>query len=190
MTPAETKLMTAEEFHAWASLPENEHRHLELVRGKVEEMPPPGKPHGFVCGNLGGLLWHYTRQQGLFYLCHETGFLTTQGPDSVRGPDLSLYDDGQRLETFPTKYEAAPPVLTVEVLSPSNRWTQIQRKVAEYLRCGVRLVWVVDPEVRSVTVFRPGKDHYVVDNGEDLTGDGVLPDFRCRVADFFTVGGK
>jgi Uma2 family endonuclease len=49
---------------------------------------------------------------------------------------------------------------------------------------------VVDPEVRSVTVYRPGQIMVVLDDTEELTGEDVLPDFRCRVADFFRLPGE
>jgi Uma2 family endonuclease len=63
------------------------------------------------------------------------------------------------------------------------------RKIMDYLQNGVELVWLIDPETRNVTVHRPGKQPYVVEEGHELTGEDVLPDFRCRVADFFTLPG-
>ena len=54
---------------------------------------------------------------------------------------------------------------------------------------GVALVWLADPEDRSVTIHRPNEFPKVLDETDELTGDGVLPDFRCRVADLFTLPG-
>jgi Uma2 family endonuclease len=57
------------------------------------------------------------------------------------------------------------------------------------LKAGIPLVWVVDPEARDVTVHRQGKEPQVLESTQELTGEDVLPDFRCQVADlFFTAG--
>jgi Uma2 family endonuclease len=52
------------------------------------------------------------------------------------------------------------------------------------LNHGTPLVWLVDPESRTVTVYRPGKQHYVLREDDELTGEDVLPDFKCKVRDF------
>jgi Uma2 family endonuclease len=61
---------------------------------------------------------------------------------------------------------------------------------AELLLFGIKIVWLIDPEARNVTVYRLGKDHYVLEETEELTGDDVLPDFRCKVAEFFALPGQ
>ncbi len=66
----------------------------------------------------------------------------------------------------------------------------MNKRLSQYLKMGVPLVMLVDPEVRSVTVYRHGKDHYVLDDKDELTGEDVLPDFRCRVAEFFARPGQ
>jgi Uma2 family endonuclease len=63
------------------------------------------------------------------------------------------------------------------------------------LRFGTRLVWVLDPDARDVLVYQPGHqpgvvEEKVVGEKEELTGEGVLPDFRCRVAEFFALPGR
>ena len=52
------------------------------------------------------------------------------------------------------------------------------------------MVWLVDPEGRSVTVYRPGQLPQVVEEDEELTGGDVLPQFRCQVADIFFLPGE
>ena len=52
------------------------------------------------------------------------------------------------------------------------------------------LVWLVDPESRDVTVYRPGEEPYVLGEQDEITGENVLPEFRCRVADFFRLPGE
>src|SRR5437588_806747 len=54
---------------------------------------------------------------------------------------------------------------------------------------GIPMVWVVDDEVRTVTVYRPGQEPLTLDDSDELLGGDVLPDFRCRIADLFTLPG-
>jgi len=62
---------------------------------------------------------------------------------------------------------------------------ELSDKMREYLERGVRLVWIVEPAKRRVTVFRSPDDKYVLDDKATLTGDEVLPGFACKVADIF-----
>ena len=77
------------------------------------------------------------------------------------------------------------PDLAVEVLSPSNTATGIQEKVWEYLRAGTRLVWVVDPDTRSVTAYRSQQDVQLLAQTDVLDGADVLPGFRHEVSKVF-----
>ncbi|HEY4000921.1 MAG TPA: Uma2 family endonuclease [Candidatus Xenobia bacterium] len=71
----------------------------------------------------------------------------------------------------------------VEVLSPSNKPRQIQRKIAQYLAAGARLVWVVDPKKRRVLVHHPAGRVDIVTENQDLDGLEVVPRFLCTVRD-------
>jgi Uma2 family endonuclease len=72
----------------------------------------------------------------------------------------------------------------VEVVSPNDHFTKLNRKLREYER-GVRLVWVVDPEDRSVTVYRSRADYAILGEADTLDGADVLSGFSCRVGDLF-----
>ncbi len=186
-----TKLMTAEEFADWVDRPENENKYFELVRGEVIELPLPMKRHGTICMNTGSMLWVYTRQRGKGYVtANDAGVILERDPDTVRGPDIALYEDAQTFAELHPKYGEIPPRLAVEVLSPNDRADRMMRKVSDYLRSGVDMVWVIDPEARTVTVHRPGKGQRVYEEHEELDGEDVLPGFRCRVADIFLLPGE
>jgi Uma2 family endonuclease len=191
MTTVASKLMTADEFYDWVHRPENENRCFELERGEVIEMPPPSKPHGFACANASRILGIFAYQRKRGYPCtNDAGLIVEEGPDTVRGPDISFYEDDQNLDTMDRKYALQPPRLVVEVLTPNDKQSKTNVRISQYLKRGVPLVWLVDPELRIVTVYRSGKDLYTRDNGEELTGEDVLPDFRCRVAEFFALPGQ
>jgi Uma2 family endonuclease len=82
-------------------------------------------------------------------------------------------------------YIDGPPVLVVEVLSPSDTIEEIDDKVDEYLEAGVSIVWVVDPRHSTVTVFRPDAKPQLFNADQELTAEPFLPGFRVAVGDFF-----
>jgi Uma2 family endonuclease len=185
-TTSKPKLMTAEEFYDWANRPENENKWFELVRGEVLRLPSPRMPHGVVAGNAVWILNGYVRQRRKGYVAsNDSGVILERDPDTVRGPDVALYEGVHSFDELPAKYAENPPRLAVEVLSPSDRADRILHKITDYLRNGVDLVWLIDPRARTVTVYRPDQGPRVYTENEELSGEDVLPGFRCRVADFF-----
>jgi Uma2 family endonuclease len=182
--------MTAEEFYDWVHRPENADRSFELVRGEVIELPSPAKRHGVLSANISRILGNFAFQQGKGYVAtNDSGVILGRDPDTVRGPDVAYYEDAGCFEELHPKYGEVPPRLAVEVLSPSDKYVKVLSKVMDYLRGGVDLVWVVDPETRSVMVHRNEKNPSELKGDAELTGDEVLPGFRCRVADFFFMPG-
>lgn len=190
-TATETELMTAEEFFGWVSLPENRDLHVELERGAITDMPPAGKFHGFVCGNVARILGNYAAEHGRGYVCaNDAGLIVERDPDTVRGPDVTFYEDSQTADDMERQFAAEPPVLAVEVLSPNDRVNRPVLRISQMLALGVKMIWIVDPESRDVSVYRSGRDPQLIPRLQELTGEDVLPDFRCRVADLFAVPGQ
>jgi Uma2 family endonuclease len=136
-------------------------------------------------------LGNFTFYRGHGFVCtNDTGVILDTDPDTVRGIDVSTYEEPLTYSQLPRKYATRLPLLAVEVLSPDGRPGKTMRRVTEFLRRGIALVWIVDPEARDVTVHRPGCEPYVVSGDEELTGDGVLPEFKCRVSDLFRLPGE
>jgi Uma2 family endonuclease len=181
MSQATQKLITAEEFFHMPG-PEDGSQQ-ELVRGVIQTMPPPGAPHGLCCSKIDRRLGTFVESQHLgTVFANDTGFITERDPDTVRGADVA-YWSRERLPEVPRGYIAIPPDLAVEVVSPDDHFSRVQRKVAHYLARGVRLLWVVDPEDRSVTVYRPDQAMRILGEADTLSAEDVLPGFSCRVAD-------
>ena len=174
-------LLTAVEFLQTG--PETDH--CELVRGEVVPMPPPAKGHGAVCANVVYRLTAYTKQIGHgSTMCNDTGIMTQHDPDTVRGADVMLFlHPSWEGQSIPEGYSDEPADLVVEVRSPSQSWTDVVKKVGEYLAIGCRLVWVIDPHRKRVTVFSPEQEPATFAPENDLDGGGVLPGFRCRVSE-------
>ncbi len=183
--------MTAEQFFNWCNRPENRDRHFELDRGEVVEMARPEERHGFVCLNVGSILRNYTFQQRQGYACsNDTGILLERDPDTVRGPDVFLYSELKRYDALNPRYSDNPPTLAVEVLSPNDKWGKVTRRITKFLERGIVVIWLVDPEGRSVTIYRLNQLPQVFEGSDELAGDPELPGFRCRVADFFYRPGE
>jgi Uma2 family endonuclease len=86
-------------------------------------------------------------------------------------------------EQVPEGFADLAPDLAVEVLSPSDQSRDILDKVGEYLQAGVRLVWVIDPKLRTAAVHKSLTDVRRLGPEDSLDGEDVLPGFRCRLAD-------
>jgi Uma2 family endonuclease len=186
MSATATKLLTAEEFFRRPDPPDGSRE--ELVRGEVITMPAPGFRHGKVSHIIAFRLQMYLQSNRQGTVTAETGVQTERDPDTVRGPDVSFWSFQKIPESaVPEAYAEVPADLCVEVRSPSNTTKKLREKADEYLRGGVRMVWVVDPEDRSVTVFRkPGRGTTLWDD-EVLEGEDVLPGFACPVSQLFSL---
>jgi Uma2 family endonuclease len=169
VTTAE-KLMTAEEF---ACLPEPpEGGKMELVDGRVVSMPPTSGGHGERSADVGSMLRTFSRQHGLGRVGTEIGFTLARDPDIVFGPDVAFLTAERIAESnWEEGFIEGPPTLAVEVVSPNDRMTDVQKKVDTYLAYGTARVWVVEPKTRTVTVHRPGGDSHTFHTGESLSSD-------------------
>ncbi len=107
-------------------------------------------------------------------------------PRKVRKPDVSFIRSDRLPANASTEgYSSIPPDLAVEVSSPKDLAWEIDPKVAEYLRVGVPLVWVVHPEARAARVHRASGRVTWLRAEDELSGEEVLPGFRCPVAVIF-----
>ena len=182
MPATATKPLTAEEFFA---LPDDG-RKLELVRGEVTVMSSPGLRHGEAQGNAYRLLKNYLIETKLGRVFVESGLVTERNLDTVRGPDVSYYSKERLpLDLQVVAYHNQPADLCVEVKSPSNTMRELRDKAKEYLFAGVRMVWIIDPEDRTVTIITDPLESRMLEADATLDGGDVLSGFSCKVADFF-----
>lgn len=187
MATVHTGKMTADQFWDWCQRPENVDRRVELDRGEVVEMPPPGEVHGVLCWWIGFLLGGYVQRHGGLIANNDTGLVVQEDPATVRGVDVMLFSEVSLRQPLQPGHSRRLPQLVVEVVSPSDKPNRLNRRIGDYLRRGVQLVWIIDPADRTVGVHRPGELPAILDEGDDLTGDGVLPDLRLSVAEVFKV---
>src|SRR5437868_3797173 len=121
MASGETRGMTADEFWEWIAQPENEDRCWELERGKPIPIPATGRLHGVVACLVSYFLGAYSFQRKTGYVCsNRTALLVEENPDTIRGPDVMLFEEKCRLEELSDKYATDVPRLVVEVLAPND----------------------------------------------------------------------
>ncbi len=185
MAPTRT-LMTADEL---LRLPDDGQRH-ELVAGELRTMPLCGAEHGAVAMTLGADLGHYVRAHELGrVLAAGTGFLLTIDPDTVRAPDVAFISRGRAATPPVPDYWPGPPDLAVEVVAPSDLYTDVEEKVAMWLEHGTQMVLVVDPCLRMVMVHRSPTRACRLTIEDVLDGEDVVPGWTMPVRDLFPTGG-
>ena len=159
----------------------------ELVRGELVKMTPSGGEHGKLTIKIGARLLGFVEPRNLGQVFGaETGVFTGRDPDTVRAVD-AMYISNERLAKVSdlSKFVDVAPDLIVEVVSPTDRWSELEEKMAEYLGIGVRLVWVINPKTRSVHVYRPSSEVDRLRESDALGGEDVLPGFRLAVKELF-----
>jgi len=177
-TDAQT--MTAEEL---LELPID--RPCELLAGQLHMMTPAGYGHGEVTMSIAAAIRdHAVRNRLGTVLVGEPGFVLARDPDTVRAPDVAFISASRLPESRRGYYQGSPD-LVVEVVSPGDRAGELRRKIGDWLDAGTRMVWVVRPERRSITVHRPGAKAQILGEGDTLDGGDVLPGFTCPLADIF-----
>jgi Uma2 family endonuclease len=178
----ETALMTLDEY---ARLDEPDESYVsELVRGVVVREPLPGTPHGSVQLAIGAALKHWARPVGALVTV-ESGYILSEAPATLRGPDVAVVVRPRSSRGNPGGWIRGAPDVAVEVLSPSNTSSAMQEKTLDYLNAGARLVWLVDPTARTVTVIRPDGSARILRAHETLEGEDVLSGFTVPLSELF-----
>lgn len=179
------KTYTIEEF---LNLP-NDGKRYELVRGKLVEMAPTSRKHG----KIGTILAHYLggyvmdKKLGEVYVT-DTGFTLDPIANTVREADLGFIS-AARLEGIPEDTVLPiPPDLAVEIVSPTDRLTEVEDKVDDWLEAGVKLVWVINPRPhrKVVYIYRAGSnERQTLNENDELDGGTVIPGFKLKVSKLF-----
>jgi Uma2 family endonuclease len=157
----------------------------ELVDGELVKMSPSFFPEARVVRTIFLLLGTFVAQHRLGEVFGpDLGYELT--PHRVRAPDVSFVS-AEKLVAYgnPQEFAKIVPDLVVEVISPEVKYGYLQRKIRDYFEAGVRILWIVDPEMQTVTVYRSPVDLRVLTVADILSGEDVLPSFSCRMAELF-----
>lgn len=160
----------------------------DLIKGELRKMSPPGAEHGALAARLTIALGQYVEEHDLGEVFGaETGFKLASNPDTVLAPDLAFVSNERIPPTgIPVAYWPGAPDLAVEVVSPGNSRREIEEKITIYLAAGVRLVWIISPKQRTLTIYRANTEPVTLNESDILDGQDVLPGFQYSVARIFT----
>lgn len=159
----------------------------ELVEGELRETMPTSILHGIIAGRIAIILGFFVLQNKLGeVLTAETGFRLFTDKKTVRVPDISFLSN-EKLAGIKNvnKFYEGTPDLAIEVISLSETYSDVQSKLEDYLSAGVKMVWIIRPENKTVTSYRALSDFKTLRENEELNGEDVLPNFKCKLADIF-----
>lgn len=170
--------MTLEEFL------ESDVDGYEYVKGELVPMPAPSVEHGLITMNVLRQLDAYVHENQLgIVVCAETSFKVGE---RVLKPDIA-FTAASRIPEALVKTFPAPPELAVEVMSPSDASRRAVQKAFSYLEAGTRIVWILEPESKTVTVYRSETDIKLLTRDNTITGEDVIEGFSCPVLAFFVL---
>lgn len=171
-----------------------EEQPFELIQGEIRDVTPAKKKHSKISKRIYDRILFYLVENDIGEVFFESTFIIEDKTDWVGGsriPDVSFYEKS-RYETHEQENpdsESKPfilvPDLVVEIISPTDKYTDINSKVDTYLADGVELIWIVDPQRQTIAVYEGNDVANTLRMGETLTGGTVLPDFELAVKEIF-----
>ena len=171
-------------------VPESERLH-EILDGK-RVYKWPSVLAGLIASELGFRLGIFVRERKLGWVVIEMLF-ELQGNWLQRRPDVAFVGHDRWNKPLPADDPPAwsvIPNLAIEVVCLLNPLQEIAHRIDDYFKAGVELVWVVDPQERSVWVHNTPTRRRVIRESDELDGGAVLPGFRLSVSELFAAAAK
>jgi Uma2 family endonuclease len=177
--------LTHEQFYELCKVNQD----LRLERSSTGElilMPPTGWESGRQNSKLNLRVGTWAEQDGTgLVFDSSTGFSLPNGAD--RSPDVAWVEKS-RIEAIapdPAKFLPLAPDFVIELRSATDKLTTLERKMAEYRDCGVRLGWLIDPQEKRVQIYRFGRPTEYLNQPEQLSGEDVLPRFVLTLTEIW-----
>jgi Uma2 family endonuclease len=156
----------------------------ELHDGRLVVLALPGDKHGRAQALLAAHLHLLGEERGHGCALARVGVLLRRNPDHLLGTDAAFLTTAQLPpQLSPEGYLLTVPALVVEVRSKNDTQPEVDAKVRDYLAAGAALVWVADPDARTVTAHTANRPPAVFTATDTLTADPVISDFAVPVAD-------
>lgn len=159
----------------------------ELIDGRLVEKRMSDYAQ-LVANNLNDQLvpWRTSRKAGRSFV-EATFQCFPFKPEQVRRPDVA-YISSERLSGYQWVHGhiRIAPDLAVEIVSPNDEVYELDRKIAEYFQAGVRRVWVINPEQRTVRIHRGPGDLAELVGEAQIVDEELLPGFRCSISSLFS----
>jgi Uma2 family endonuclease len=163
----------------------------EVVDGQLVEKDLPLEGQDMPGARHGGIGTRLIIEMGTYVKLNQLG--AVYGADTSfkisfqeRMPDVSFIsaaripEEGEPEGAWPLA-----PDLAVEVISPSDPWEKVNRKLREYFAAGVREAWLISMEQRTVMIYHSPTNFITLTEDDELTSEALLPGFRCRISEIF-----
>jgi Uma2 family endonuclease len=160
----------------------------EIVNGERVDKPPMGDIQAWVATLLVRRLGNHAESNGLGRVVSEMLIKLDPAASLQRRPDLVFfsYERWPRNKKVTSKTGTAGiPDLAIEVISPSNSADEVNKKIGEYFKAGVRRVWVVFAEARLIHIYESPKKNTILDITDELDGGELIPGFKLSLAELF-----
>lgn len=154
-----------------------------LIEGELRQMAPAGEEHGRTISPIAYYLYGHVKSNklGATYGA-ETGFILARDPDTVLAPDVAFVSAARASELRAHRgYAPGAPDLVVEVVSPGDSAHEVEEKVLLWLNAGVKMVILVHPRTRTVTVYRSREQIRILDEHDTLSGEEVVPGWQLPI---------
>jgi Uma2 family endonuclease len=157
------------------------------AKGKLIIMSPTGSESGKRNGDLFGQIWYWNRQnkRGVVF-DSSTGFKLSNG--ATRSPDVSwiaIERWNSLSEEQKRGFAPIDPDFAIELVSPTDSLEDLQQKMSEYISCGVKLGWLINPDAKEVEIYRLDRDKQVISNPTSLSGEELLPGLTLDLSEIF-----
>jgi Uma2 family endonuclease len=161
----------------------------ELIRGELRERDsaPRHRRHAATESRIVQALGNWRDEVNFEadVLSGDVGSILSRDPGTTMGIDVTLFSLEVLRRQTDERFVTGTPILAVEILSPGDTHEVMREKINEYHRTGVRMIWVVDPDFRTVLVYPRNDEPIMYNRRQKLTGGDVLPGFAVLVEKLF-----
>jgi Uma2 family endonuclease len=126
----------------------------QFVEGEIIERAMPDVKHSRTQWLLGGVFYEIRKK---FPLSGHSELRLRIGPERIRIVDFCVFFPDEPAEQIPS----TPPYVTVEIVSPDDRYSELLQKLDEYWTWGVKHVWLADPSTRKLSAYDSAGLHEV-----------------------------
>ena len=162
-------------------------RDYELVAGRLVVRKIMGFRESYVALTIGVILRQFVDANRLgFVLGSDLGFRCFENHDTLRRPDVSFITSARlKADQLTAGYVTIPPDLAIEVVSPNDLAYEVEQKVEEYLDAGIRMVWVVFPNTKTINIYHSDRSVQKLSEANTIIAAEVIPGFSAPVRAIF-----
>jgi len=175
--------MDNDEFYSFCRL-NREMRIEQNAQGQIIIQPLKYTQTGNCSATLNGCLGIWNKQHQLGKVFVNAGF--TLSNDAIYAPNtawLTLSKWNALTKSQREKFAPVVPDFIAEFYSPNDNLYFIKIKIAEFLQCGCRLAWLIDPSNEQTTIYRADGSETTVPFDQMLSGEEVLPGFEVKLSE-------